>query len=165
MKHSPEKWRPVPGWETLYEVSSLGRVRSVDRVVMCKNPWGVTAGRRFKSKMLRSDPGACGYHYVSLSRPGLIRQKHYVHDLVARAFLGPRPPGKLVRHLNDHIHNNTPENLAYGDMKQNSRDARANAGNGAVTSNRLRRLRKSLAVTAHEALAVLDELIGREGPA
>ena len=38
----PEEWRPVVGWEGLYEVSSLGRVRSVDRVVV--RTWPQLAG-------------------------------------------------------------------------------------------------------------------------
>jgi hypothetical protein len=45
-----------------------------------------------------------------------------VHTLVALAFLGHRPPGAEVRHLNGNAHDNRVENLCYGTSSENSRD-------------------------------------------
>ena len=61
------------------------------------------------------------YWTVVLTREG--RRKCYpIHQLVAPAFLGPRPEGLIVRHGTAGSYVNTPENLSYGTWKQNSED-------------------------------------------
>jgi hypothetical protein len=76
-----EEWRPVAGYEGAYEVSNLGRVRSLDRVVM-----GQRGPRRLTGKMLR--PGAHN-EYVTLNRNGRGRT-YPIHRLVEAAFGAPR---------------------------------------------------------------------------
>jgi hypothetical protein len=112
-----EQWRPVVGYEGLYEVSDLGRVRSVDRWVRST----------FGSKQLRRGivltPNTSGpYPTHKLSGDG--RQKtHRVHRLVLEAFVGPRPEGMEARHFPDHSHaNNRLDNLSWGTKKQNAAD-------------------------------------------
>src|SRR5690606_25876746 len=51
------------------------------------------------------------------------RETLFVHKEVAYAFLGPRPEGLVVRHLNGDQTDNRVENLAYGTHKDNSQDA------------------------------------------
>ena len=76
-----EKWLPVPGYAS-YEVSDHGRVRSLDR------PGHPGRVRR---------PGPGTYLTVSLSVDGKLRTR-YIHELVAAAFLGPRPDRMDVCH-------------------------------------------------------------------
>ncbi|TXH17773.1 MAG: HNH endonuclease, partial [Hyphomicrobiaceae bacterium] len=45
------------------------------------------------------------------------RLKRRIHILVAAAYLGPKPEGMIVRHLNDRSYDNRPSNLAYGTHK------------------------------------------------
>lgn len=47
-----EEWRPVPGYEGFYEVSSLGRVRSLDRSHPCINRWGFPSIRNCRGRVL-----------------------------------------------------------------------------------------------------------------
>ena len=82
---TPERWLPVVGWEGLYEVSDLGRVRSLPR--------NTTRGR-----VLRANPAANGYRQATVFRQGHPKSV-YVHHLVAEAFIGPRPEGLEIRHL------------------------------------------------------------------
>lgn len=103
-----EIWRPIPGWEDRYQVSNFGRVRSRRRR-------GAPGGLR----RLAND--AFGYRVLSLSRPG-ARVTKRVHVLVLTAFVGPRPTGHLVRHLDGDPSNNRLSNLAWGTSSENNHD-------------------------------------------
>lgn len=91
-----ERWRPVKTFEESYEVSSLGRVRSVDRVVLSRNRWGSSAVSR-KGKILAQGTDNYGYLTVMLFRNGKGRP-YRVHRLVGEAFFGPRPSGMDTLH-------------------------------------------------------------------
>lgn len=104
-----EEWRAVPGYEGLYQVSSLGRVESLPRKT--------TKGGIRK---LRTDKR--GYQWVALSKDGIVRS-FTVHELVALAFFGPRPAWATdIRHLDGNPSNNRASNLIYGDHSQNATD-------------------------------------------
>lgn len=97
------EWRPVPGWEGLYEVSSEGDV------------WTVRGGRLMKPN------GSQVYLQVRLSGRGR-REFPLVHRLVCAAFHGPPPPGMEVRHLDGDARNNRASNLAWGTVSENRQD-------------------------------------------
>jgi hypothetical protein len=103
-----ERWRPVVGWEGLYEVSDHGRVRSVDRVVMTRS-----GPRSYQEKVLQPATDRKGYKQVGLRSPGQ-RADRKVHRLVLEAFVGPCPPGCEARHLNGAPGDNRRSNLAWG---------------------------------------------------
>lgn len=112
-----EAWKPVVGYEGLYEVSSLGRVRSLPR--------RGGSNRTYGGKILRASwQKACeGKRYlaVGLSREGeSVRLR--VHKLVAEAFLGPCPPGQGVRHGPAGVADNSVANLCYGTSLENAAD-------------------------------------------
>lgn len=102
----------MKGYEGLYEVSSLGRVRSQARP---RTRGGLL--KPFKNKKQ-------GYPTVGLCKFG-VKQVVRVHVLVAETFLGPRPPGSEVRHLDGNPGNPAASNLAYGTRSQNLLDMRA----------------------------------------
>lgn len=116
MKLSNEEWRPVVGWEGLYEVSSIGKVRSLDREVLSRT------GKPFMRKGKALTQSMTGGRYVvGLSRAGSSKTQ-MVHRLVAEAFL-PNPKGHpLVRHLDDNPVRNVVENLAWGTHSDNQHD-------------------------------------------
>lgn len=125
-----EEWRPVPGWEALYEVSGAGRVRSLPRTVAGGNGSHAVRGGR----ILQPVPDPDGYAFVSLSNGTAKRAS--VHSLVAAAFLGPRPtPEHEVRHLDGDPANSTLTNLAYGTGAENWEDRRRH-GRGTFTLER-----------------------------
>lgn len=109
-----EVWSAIRGLEGSYEVSSLGSVRSLDRLVVASN--GVE--RRYRGRMLQpsiagSGPGSKGYRQVVL--PGY--RTVLVSSLVAEAFLGPRR-GRVVRHADGDTLNDRADNLEYGVRQQ-----------------------------------------------
>lgn len=106
MKNSTEIWCPVVGYEGHYEVSDLGRVRSV----------------KHGTRMLRPSTAGRGYLAVHLSLSGRVRTC-YVHHLVAEAFIGPRPDGLEICHGNGDIRDARAENLRYDTHHANMRDS------------------------------------------
>ena len=108
-----QHWRDVPGFETLYQVSSQGRVRSLDRVVQTG-----TGPRRYVGGELTPTARNKSGH-LSVNLRGVST---YVHDLVMRAHGPERPPGAEIRHLNTVSTDNRIENLAWGSRSENSKD-------------------------------------------
>ena len=94
---TPEIWRPVAGYLGRYEVSDRGRVRHVG-AKRCMRPQ-----RHWR-----------GYLRVQLyGGAGRRRRNHRIHLLVAGAFIGPRPAGFTVDHLDGDKRNNAAANLEY----------------------------------------------------
>lgn len=114
-----EEWRPVRGFEGLYEVSSEGRVKGLHREVRTKG--GFT--KFLESKVLRPSPRSSGYVAVTLSRSG-TKTTAFIHSLVCAAFYGDRPEGSEVRHLNGVPYDNRSDNVFWGTPVENSRDSK-----------------------------------------
>jgi hypothetical protein len=113
-----EIWRPIPG-RNGYEVSDLGRVRSVDRVVAKTSRSGSIVLARLKGRVLRLSTAGSDYLFVSFSRG-----RAYVHHLVLEAFVGPRPAGYQAAHGDGNPINNTLANLRWATPKENEADKR-----------------------------------------
>lgn len=111
-----ENWRPVPGYEGIYEVSDRGNVRSLPRVVVGTRDTRRYPGVPLKAKLTH------GYRTVTLCRNGRCRATR-VHHLVLLAFVGPRPTGAHGLHGDDNRLNNSPDNLRWGTQKENVADA------------------------------------------
>jgi hypothetical protein len=105
------QWKNIPGYEGLYQVSSDGQVRSLDRPHR--------RGQMMKPQIDTYRYGHISYH---LCKNG--KTKHWrSHQLVMLAFVGPCPEGMEVRHLDGNPSNNRLENLAYGTSKENAADS------------------------------------------
>lgn len=114
---APETWRPVVGYEGAYEVSDLGRVRSLDRMVYA----GRGREREHVGRVLSVHTGD-KYSKVRLKLDGDGGTTWNVHTLVALAFLGPCPEGAEVCHENGDAHDNRPANLRYDTHSANMHD-------------------------------------------
>lgn len=115
-----EEWRSVVGYEGFYEVSSFGNVRSLDRRVPAKvgngrQYWGT---RLHRGKELR--PSGHRKHYLKIEACVDAKQHTMlVHKMVADAFLGERPDGMEVNHIDGNKHNNVASNLEYVTKSEN----------------------------------------------
>lgn len=153
-----EKWKPVLGFEGRYEVSDLGRVRSL-----------------ITSKIMRLALSNCGYLRVGLTSSPKQQIGRTVHSLVAEAFIGPRPDGLVVNHKDTNKHNNASSNLEYVTPQENTAHARANGCapkvyRGAdnfraklteVQVSEIRRIAKVRNVGGHVPQVLSDAAIGR----
>jgi hypothetical protein len=114
-KLQAEEWRPVAGLPA-YEVSDHGRVRR-----------RTGKGRWPAGHVLQPAQAHSGHLYVILTRDAGHPKKHFVHRLIAAAFVGPAPfEGAMVLHHDDNPTHNRPSNLYWGNRTQNVRDARLN---------------------------------------
>ena len=115
-----ELWRPVPDWPD-YEVSNLGRVRSIDRTVAYIDQWGRPNKQFIKGRILALRLKDKTYFTVSLHK-GLKTHTRFVHRLVVEAFIGPIPKGMCVLHGPNGSLDNRASELRIGTHKQNSAD-------------------------------------------
>ena len=109
-----EIWRDIDGYEGLYQISNLGRVKSLDRYIVSR--WGTPFCLKGKIRRLRKDK--YGYMCLSLNKDGKIRYKT-IHRLVAQAFI-PNPNNlPQVNHKDEDKTNNCVENLEWCDGEYN----------------------------------------------
>ena len=103
-----EIWKDITGFESLYQVSNLGRVRALH--------FGGHKERRIG--ILKLINSSTGYYVVNLFKDGKYAQR-YIHRLVADAFI-PNPGGKpVVDHINTNAKDNRVDNLRWATIKEN----------------------------------------------
>lgn len=119
---SEESWEDIEGYEGFYQVSNLGRVRSVDREVMRK---GHVA--RLKGRILNIAINRDGYGLVLLTKNS-ERKRFSVHSIVAKTFItNPDPTNFIqVNHKNENKLDNTPNNLEWCTHSYNCNYGRRN---------------------------------------
>ena len=120
-----EVWAPVPGYAG-YLVSDHGRLMRLG--------YTNTAGNVVTPRVLSLYENAYGY-----LKCGLNGRQHYVHRVVAAAFLGPRQQDHVVRHLDGNPANNHVGNLAYGTQAENMADNIVNGTNHSAAKSHCKR--------------------------
>lgn len=124
MSHN-EEWKDIAGFDGRYQVSNLGRVRSVDWPLVRRNRWGGYVTNLIKGKVLKAGPNSAGYPQVALTNDERGQKFYLVHRLVAQEFIGPCPDGMEVMHKDDDPGNPAVDNLQYGTRADNMQDAAA----------------------------------------
>lgn len=110
-----EEWKDIVGYEGLYQISTLGNVRSYDRIVNCRN--GHT--RTIKGKVLATTRSGGGYLKVMLTKDS-VAKNHRIHRLVAMAFI-PNPDNLPdVNHIDEDKTNNKVSNLEWCSRSYNN---------------------------------------------
>ncbi len=119
-----EEWRSVVGYEAHYAISNFGRVYSLPRYRRGKSG----APTRVKGRYMKTRINSAGYEDVLLRKDNerTTRSQHFtIHKLVALAFLGARPEGHQVDHIDSNRLNNRLENLRWLPALENFRRSSA----------------------------------------
>ena len=113
-----ELWKDIVGFEGAYQVSNLGNVRSLDRIISYKNN-GTLTQMRIKGKVLKLRPDKDGYPRVNL-KFGEKNKLAGVHRLVATAFLDNPDNLPCVNHKDYRRDNNCVDNLEWCSVEYNN---------------------------------------------
>ena len=121
MRRVHEVWKPIEGTDGLYEVSSHGRVRSLDRFIEYKHK-GKTVRSLKKGKVL-SNTSKAEYQMVKICYSDGHKYIR-IHQLVANAFVEKAEGKNYVNHIDANKHNNRADNLEWVTQKENIAHAR-----------------------------------------
>jgi hypothetical protein len=132
-----EQWKPVVGYEGLYEVSNLGRVKSLDR--LCKSSkrspqW--MKGQILKTKINTHRQNRCT---VALCKNGEASYP-YIARLVLTSFVGPAPKGQDAAHWDGNPVNNCLENLRWATVSENALDKKRHGTDSSGIKNAMSKL-------------------------
>lgn len=134
-----EEWKVVNSESKNYMVSNIGRVKSCARTVVGSN--GVS--RKLREKILKQRCDQDGYPLVHIDA-----KTTKVPKIVAEAFIGQRPSGMEIRHLDGDPRNNKIENLAYGTHSENVLDGYSYCG----------KIRKNQKLTCKQVLEIVTRM-------
>lgn len=138
-----EVWISIFGYEGLYEVSNIGRVKSLHRKYSPGN------------RILKFNLHPKGYYAVALCKNNTMKT-YRTHALVALAFLGPRPKGLGIDHINNQKTDNRADNLEYVTQREN-----ISRGKGGLLKEN--RSSKHMGVSWHKYNKVWDSRINING--
>lgn len=120
IKGKTEIWKPIKNYEGLYEVSNLGRIKSLSRIIRAN-----TCGKRIiPERILSNSINGSGYCIVVLCKNGKHKSLS-VHRIVAETFIENPKKFNEVNHKDENKQNNNVENLEWCNQKYN-----ANYGTG-----------------------------------
>lgn len=112
-----EIWKPIPGYEGLYEASTLGRIRSVDKLI--PHPRNKNMSLPKRGRILKSELDKYGYPVVTLCKDGKTKT-FKVHRLIAQTYI-PNPDNlPQIDHINAVKYDNQPKNLRWCTSQQNT---------------------------------------------
>lgn len=120
MENQIEVWKDVVGYEGIYKVSNLGKIKSLTRSVFCKKK-----ARVFNGKIMSLQDNRRGYMTVLLRINGKEKRK-YVHRLVCESFLNNTENYKQVNHKDGIRNNNNLNNLEYCTASYNAKHSYSN---------------------------------------
>lgn len=118
-----EIWKDIIGYEGLYQISNLGNVKSLERLVKDSNK---DRYQLLKEKTLKPFDNGKGYLIVSLTKDNK-RKNHYVHRLVGQCFLDNYDSKLTINHIDFNTKNNSTINLQCCTQKENIRYSNINS--------------------------------------
>lgn len=111
-----EIWKDIIGYEGLYQVSSFGRVKSLERI--CEMRYGFT--RKVPEKIRSLNPDKDGYLKINLHMNGETN-RYMVHRLIALLFIPNTKDAPVVNHINGIKNDNRVDNLEWATISENTK--------------------------------------------
>lgn len=133
-----EVWKDISGFEGRYQVSNLGNVKSLPRIVRQEHTQHNHAvDRNIKGCLIHPSDNGNGYKMVLLRllNQNGKRKRFYVHRLVAEHFIGEIPKGMVVNHIDYNKSNNCVSNLEIVTQAESTRHSAVNMRKPALKSH------------------------------
>lgn len=111
-----EEWKDILGFEGSYQISNLGRVKSLARICLVFG----NKKKILKEIIMVQFINRCGHKVVFLRLPG-FKRKYFVHRLVAQSFIENPLNKAVVNHIDCDKHNNHVTNLEWMTSGENTR--------------------------------------------
>lgn len=155
-----EEWRDITGFEGSYQVSNMGRVKSLTRKIKIELPSGKTYQRTSIGRILRQKKDKDGYLLVGLGKNATKK----VHRLVAESFVYNTNGFPIVNHKDENKVNNQADNLEwctvnYNNNYGNRKDKSAKGHKKAV----LQLDKNEMVISWYDSLIEAERALGIEG--
>jgi len=121
-----EIWKDIEDYKGLYQVSNYGRIKCLERIVPCSNQFGTYSTRKIKAYILspyRRNAKRNDNHLVVCLYKNNIKKLHFVHRLVAQAFIKNTNNYPFINHLDGNPLNNYVDNLEWCTVQMNTKHA------------------------------------------
>jgi len=150
-----EIWQDIPEYKGLYQISNLGRIKSLSRKM-----WNGFNFWQSKERILKSTLDRKGYYKIILCNEN-GHKTHRIHRLIAQAFIENIHNKPIVNHINGITTDNSIKNLEWATVQENNQHAQDNLLNKARFSQRQKMSVKELnlknrKITIEEAKAIRD---------
>jgi len=109
-----EIWKEIPEYNGFYQISNLGRVKSISRKM-----WNGFGYFYSKTKMLKPAIGSHGYYTVNLYNKSKQHCSYLIHRLIAKAFISNTQNKPYINHINNIRIDNRIKNLEWVTQKEN----------------------------------------------
>lgn len=113
-----EIWKDIKGYEGLYQVSNLGKIKSLGRTIERIGPNGKKFYRNYPSKIIKIALDTKGYYRTNLAKNG-INKTVKIHRIVAEAFIPNTYNKPQINHIDGNKQNNNVNNLEWCTNKEN----------------------------------------------
>lgn len=156
MQENIEIWKDVVGYEGYYQVSNLGRVKSVDRIVIIKKNFCEFEKLR-KSKLLKPIKSNTGYMRVGLHKNGIYIKKS-VHRLVCESFIENKNNHPIINHKDENKENNNVNNLEWCTYSYNRNYGTATKKIKDIETNSPKKSKKVAQIKNGEIIAIFPSV-------
>lgn len=157
-----EKWKDIKDYEGMYQVSNLGRIRSLDRTGTQKHYSGSISKYIFKGRILKLQKQKNGYYIINLHKAGESNRK-LVHRLVAETFIENPNNYNYINHKDNNIENNNVTNLEWCTQKYNIKYAYENGNKIPPNMKAIRQIGNNNTICEYISMAEAERITGIKG--
>lgn len=147
-----EEWKDIKGYEGYYQISNLGRVRSLDRETTQKHYSGVTSHYFRKGNIKKIQVQKNGYEIIALNKNGKITRK-LIHRLVAESFIDNPKDYSYVNHKDNNLRNNQVDNLEWCTQSYNIKYAYDNWTKYPPNMKSIRQLKDGKTIAVYDSIS------------